>query len=72
MRYVHIENVEPGQYLGRTIFSGNGAVLLSEVRFWNNDVLTQTEAVLAAIHLEFARGRATPALSRERERGFRG
>ncbi|XOK60497.1 HD-GYP domain-containing protein [Paenibacillus elgii] len=30
MRYVHIENVESGQYLGRTIFSANGAVLLSE------------------------------------------
>jgi HD-GYP domain-containing protein (c-di-GMP phosphodiesterase class II) len=30
MRYIHIDNVEQGQYLGRTIFSGNGAVLLSE------------------------------------------
>jgi HD-GYP domain-containing protein (c-di-GMP phosphodiesterase class II) len=30
MRYVHIDNVEPGEYLGRTIFSGNGAVLLSD------------------------------------------
>ncbi|SFM03635.1 HD-GYP domain, c-di-GMP phosphodiesterase class II (or its inactivated variant) [Paenibacillus sp. 1_12] len=30
MRYVHIDNVEPGQHLGRTIFSGNGAVLLSD------------------------------------------
>jgi HD-GYP domain-containing protein (c-di-GMP phosphodiesterase class II) len=30
MRYVHIDNVEAGQYLGRTIFSGNGAVLLSD------------------------------------------
>ncbi|ALS24221.1 MULTISPECIES: HD-GYP domain-containing protein [Paenibacillus] len=30
MRYVHIDNVEPGQYLGRTIFSANGSVLLSE------------------------------------------
>ncbi|NHN32301.1 HD-GYP domain-containing protein [Paenibacillus agricola] len=30
MRYIHIDNVEPGQYLGRTIFSGNGAVLLSD------------------------------------------
>ncbi|WP_159888271.1 HD-GYP domain-containing protein [Paenibacillus puerhi] len=30
MRYVHIENVESGQYLGRTIFSANGSVLLSE------------------------------------------
>ncbi|MBP1157533.1 MULTISPECIES: HD domain-containing phosphohydrolase [unclassified Paenibacillus] len=30
MRYVHVDNVEPGQYLGRTIFSANGAVLLSE------------------------------------------
>ncbi|MEK3725933.1 HD-GYP domain-containing protein [Paenibacillus sp. FSL H8-0034] len=29
MRYVHIDNVEPGEHLGRTIFSGNGAVLLS-------------------------------------------
>ena len=42
------------------------------LRFWNNDVLTQTEAVLAAIHPEFAPGRPTPALSRERERAFRG
>lgn len=30
MRYVHIDNVEQGQYLGRTIFSANGSVLLSE------------------------------------------
>ncbi|MDF2960416.1 MAG: metal dependent phosphohydrolase [Paenibacillus sp.] len=30
MRYVHIDYVEQGQHLGRTIFSGNGAVLLSE------------------------------------------
>lgn len=30
MRYIHIDNVEPGQFLGRTIFAGNGAVLLSE------------------------------------------
>ncbi|WP_248929745.1 HD-GYP domain-containing protein [Paenibacillus hamazuiensis] len=30
MRYVHIDAVEPGQLLGKTIFSGNGAVLLSE------------------------------------------
>lgn len=30
MRYVHIDTVESGQYLGRTIFSSNGAVLLSE------------------------------------------
>ncbi|CAG7649761.1 HD-GYP domain-containing protein [Paenibacillus allorhizosphaerae] len=30
MRYVDIESVESGQYLGRTIFSSNGAVLLSE------------------------------------------
>ncbi|TVY10189.1 HD-GYP domain-containing protein [Paenibacillus cremeus] len=30
MRYIHIENVESGQFLGRTIFSANGAVLLSE------------------------------------------
>jgi HD-GYP domain-containing protein (c-di-GMP phosphodiesterase class II) len=30
MRYVHIDSVEPGQYLGRTIFSSNGNVLLAE------------------------------------------
>ncbi|TBL71171.1 HD-GYP domain-containing protein [Paenibacillus thalictri] len=30
MRYTHIDSVEPGQLLGRTIFSSNGAVLLSE------------------------------------------
>jgi HD-GYP domain-containing protein (c-di-GMP phosphodiesterase class II) len=30
MRYVHIDSVEPGQFLGKTIFSGNGVVLLSE------------------------------------------
>lgn len=30
MKYVHIDSVESGQYLGRTIFGGNGAVLLSE------------------------------------------
>jgi HD-GYP domain-containing protein (c-di-GMP phosphodiesterase class II) len=30
MKYVHVDSVEPGQYLGRTIFSSNGAVLLSE------------------------------------------
>ncbi|WP_019537049.1 HD-GYP domain-containing protein [Paenibacillus ginsengihumi] len=30
MRYVHIDNVEPGQYLGRTVFAANGTVLLSE------------------------------------------
>ncbi|WP_281890191.1 HD-GYP domain-containing protein [Paenibacillus sp. YYML68] len=30
MRYVHVDNVEPGQYLGRTIFSANGQVLLAE------------------------------------------
>ncbi|HZG55182.1 HD-GYP domain-containing protein [Paenibacillus sp.] len=30
MRYVPIDALEPGQYLGRTIFSSNGAVLLSE------------------------------------------
>lgn len=30
MKYVHIDNVEPGQFLGKTIFAGNGVVLLSE------------------------------------------
>jgi HD-GYP domain-containing protein (c-di-GMP phosphodiesterase class II) len=30
VKYVPIEALEPGQYLGRTIFSSNGAVLLSE------------------------------------------
>ena len=30
MKYVHIDQVEPGQFLGKTIFSGNGVVLLSE------------------------------------------
>lgn len=30
MIYVSIDSIEPGQYLGRTIFSGNGAVLLAE------------------------------------------
>lgn len=30
MRYISIESVEPGQYLGRTIFSSNGTVLLSQ------------------------------------------
>ncbi|NEW08068.1 HD domain-containing protein [Paenibacillus sp. SYP-B3998] len=30
MKYVHLDSVESGQYLGRTIFSSNGAVLLSE------------------------------------------
>ncbi|WP_166245552.1 HD-GYP domain-containing protein [Paenibacillus turpanensis] len=30
MRYLHIDNVEPGQYLGKTIYSANGAVLLNE------------------------------------------
>ncbi|OZB90344.1 HD-GYP domain-containing protein [Paenibacillus sp. XY044] len=29
MRYVGIESVEPGQFLGKTIYSGNGTVLLS-------------------------------------------
>ncbi|GAB6992296.1 HD-GYP domain-containing protein [Paenibacillus pini] len=29
MRYVGIGNVEPGQYLGKTIYSGKGTVLLS-------------------------------------------
>ncbi|CAM3059139.1 HD domain-containing phosphohydrolase [Paenibacillus sediminis] len=29
MRYVNIENVEPGQYLGKTVYSSNGTVLLS-------------------------------------------
>jgi HD-GYP domain-containing protein (c-di-GMP phosphodiesterase class II) len=30
MKYVHIDNVEPGQLLGKTIFSANGVVLLSQ------------------------------------------
>jgi HD-GYP domain-containing protein (c-di-GMP phosphodiesterase class II) len=30
MNYVHIDSIEPGQHLGRTIFTNNGAVLLSE------------------------------------------
>jgi HD-GYP domain-containing protein (c-di-GMP phosphodiesterase class II) len=30
MRYVNIEMVESGQYLGRTIFASNGAILLSD------------------------------------------
>jgi len=29
MRYISIDNVEPGQFLGKTIYSGNGTVLLS-------------------------------------------
>lgn len=29
MRYVSIENIEPGQHLGRTVYSANGTVLLS-------------------------------------------
>lgn len=30
MKYVNVDSVEPGQYLGRTIFASNGAILLSE------------------------------------------
>ncbi|MFH5187166.1 HD-GYP domain-containing protein [Paenibacillus sp. TAB 01] len=30
MKYMHVDNVEPGQFLGRTIFAANGTVLLSE------------------------------------------
>lgn len=30
MKYVHLDSVEPGQYLGRTIYASNGAILLSE------------------------------------------
>jgi len=30
MKYVHVDAVEPGQFLGRTIFAGNGVVLLAE------------------------------------------
>ncbi|MGO4268553.1 metal-dependent phosphohydrolase, partial [Paenibacillus sp. TAF58] len=30
MKYVHLDSVEPGQILGRTIFASNGAILLSE------------------------------------------
>ncbi|WP_442603000.1 HD-GYP domain-containing protein [Paenibacillus sp. KN14-4R] len=30
MKYVHIDSVESGQYLGRTIFTSNGVVMLSE------------------------------------------
>jgi HD-GYP domain-containing protein (c-di-GMP phosphodiesterase class II) len=30
MKCVNIESVEPGQFLGKTIFSSNGAILLSE------------------------------------------
>jgi HD-GYP domain-containing protein (c-di-GMP phosphodiesterase class II) len=30
MKYVHLDSVEAGQYLGRTIYASNGAVLLSE------------------------------------------
>ena len=40
------------------------------LRFWNNDVLIQTEAVLEKI-LQLA-GTLTPALSRSRERGQEG
>jgi len=29
MKYVSIENVEPGQYLGKTVYSSNGTVMLS-------------------------------------------
>ncbi|KRE92355.1 metal-dependent phosphohydrolase [Paenibacillus sp. Soil766] len=30
MKYVHLDSVEAGQYLGRTIYASNGAILLSE------------------------------------------
>lgn len=30
MRYYHIDQIEPGQILGKSIFSGNGQVLLAE------------------------------------------
>ncbi|MEO3946500.1 HD domain-containing phosphohydrolase [Gorillibacterium sp. CAU 1737] len=30
MKYVSLDSVEPGQYLGKTIFAGSGAVLLAE------------------------------------------
>ncbi len=30
MKYVHVDALEPGQYLGRTIFASNGAILLSK------------------------------------------
>lgn len=30
MKYIHMDGVEPGQYLGRTIFSASGAILLAE------------------------------------------
>ena len=29
MKYVQIENVEPGQVLGKTVYNANGTVLLS-------------------------------------------
>ncbi|MGO4499013.1 HD-GYP domain-containing protein [Paenibacillus sp. 2RAB27] len=30
MKYVHLDSVESGQFLGRTIYASNGAILLSE------------------------------------------
>jgi HD-GYP domain-containing protein (c-di-GMP phosphodiesterase class II) len=30
MKYVNVDSIEPGQYLGRTIFASNGAILISE------------------------------------------
>lgn len=29
MRFISIEDIEPGQYLGKTVYSANGTVLLS-------------------------------------------
>ena len=59
-----IVELDGGQHAGkasdalRTAFlEANGYRVL---RFWNNDVLTQTEAVLAAIHSELARGCSHP------------
>jgi len=30
MRYVHLDSVEPGQFLGKTIFNSNGVIMLTE------------------------------------------
>ncbi|MBF6025858.1 endonuclease domain-containing protein [Lysobacter niastensis] len=72
-----IIELDGGQHAGSGRDASRTASLENEgyrvLRFWNNDVLTQTDAVLAAIVAELsARAALTPALSRKRERGLRG
>src|SRR5688572_4689255 len=71
-----VVELDGGQHANQASGAARTAFLEADrycvLRFWNNDVLTQTQAVLAAIDMELARGCPHPSPLPPARRGPRG